>query len=108
MSTKTLDPPRVGFYIIVASYFAAGAFLWFGARQPRLDDAFEILAQRERGNFTAYTEEDLTVLDEVLRDYPGIVRDMVGRSTARFLEPGVNDWFTLLHGHLVVRPDKGK
>jgi hypothetical protein len=108
MSIKTLDLPRSGFYIVVVSYVAAGAFLWFGAQQPRLDEVFELLTQRDRGNFTGYTEQDVKVIEGVLKDYPGFSRALVGRSSAKFLEPRVNGWLKSEHAHLTVRPEKGK
>jgi hypothetical protein len=108
MSIKTLDPPRSGFYIIVLSYLAVIGFLVWGAEQPRLDRAFEVLARRDRGNFSGYSEDDIKFLRRVLDDYSGFSRALVGRSSAKFLEPRVDGWLKTPHAHLAVRPDKGK
>jgi hypothetical protein len=90
------------------SYVAVGVFLVWGAQRPRLDEAFEILSQRDRAEFSGFTEENVGLLSSVLNDYSGFSRALVGRSAAKFLEPKVNGWLVTPHAHLAVKPEKGK
>lgn len=100
--------PGAGFFVLVLSYLGALAFIWFGAQTPTLDHAFEILAKRDRGVFTAFTEPEVKLLRGVLSDHSGFSRALVGRGTAKFLEPRINGWLTMTDAHLAVRPDKDK
>jgi hypothetical protein len=103
---KTLNLPNFGFWILVASYVSAVIFLCFGSQKPRLEAAFDVLSRREREDFSAYTAKDIQLLEGVLRDYPGFVRALVGRSSARFLSPRVDGWLRLERAHLALRPER--
>jgi hypothetical protein len=107
MSRFFSDNPRIGFYIVVVSYLAVGGFLMWGAQRPRLDAAFEILGRRERDNFSGYSEEDVKLLLTVLSNHSGFSRALVGRTTAKFLEPKVEGWLIAPRAHLAVKPEKG-
>jgi hypothetical protein len=105
MRERTLNLPSLGFWILLASYTAAFGFLCFGSQKPRLETAFDLLSRRERDDFSAYSVKDVDLLEGVLHDYPGFVRALVGRGSARFLEPRVDGWLRLERAHLALRPD---
>lgn len=108
MSHKTLQLPGIGFLILTACYSTLAAFLYFGSQTPRLDEVFGLLSKREHSGFSGYSEADIRLFERTMRDFGGFSRALLGRGSARFLEPPHDGWLRLGQSHLAVRPDKNK
>ena len=106
MSSRTAQLPGPGFWILLVSYTALVGFVYFGSRKPRLDEVFEILQKRELGDSVTFTEQDVQVLAGALGDHSGFSRALVGKASARFLEPRPDGWLRRAHAHLAVCPQK--
>jgi hypothetical protein len=106
MSSKAkINWPSFGFFLIVASCALLLGLLCWGWHKPELDEAFDILSRRELESAPEFSERDIRLLQRVWDRHPGFSRAMVGKSSARLLEPAESGWFERRRGHLSVRPE---
>lgn len=97
--------PSFGFLLILGSLSLLAVLIVWGWQQPVLDQAFAILARRELVNDPEFSQKEVALLQKVWDKHPGFARALVGKGSARFLEPTVAGWFQRRKGHLSLRPE---
>jgi len=104
-SVSQINWPSIGFATIVSTHTLLVALLWWGWQTPVLDKAQSILTQRELNAGFQLSVEDRQVLQDVWNRHPGFSRALLGKASARFVEPTELGWLARNAAHMAVRPD---
>lgn len=106
MSAKmALGWPSAGFYVLLGTHCILVGMLCWAWQRPALDEVFEILARREMNPAVEFSAREVAVLQRSWDRHPGLGRPLLGKSTARFLEPTESGWLSRSSAHLALSPE---
>ena len=94
--------PGTGFLLLIVVTVLVVAFALWGLSEPPLERTWRLLEQVDHGH--VLSADEFAFMDEALRSYPGITKDILDEESVDLLEPDVEGFSVATTTHLLLAP----